>query len=498
MDLENKIYLIPFSRKEAMKFISDSKSSFDKLKIYKNDIDKLCQLTNFVPRYMKWLNKCYQTENENNITEYNYKLFIKIIENNYIKNTMTQIKYLSENYFKKLEENDKQLYLNAIKVLLRGEDSIDSFYVYDLGFFYQINHFSQPILISLIVQRVLTKIYVSNCNLSPVLENNLSDTDKGKLLEWHLILRELYGPVTLQCNYMGNTKTLPSPLKFEVQQVTKYESKQKGFIPFVPNFNLCTLYIPTLKNNFFQFIDHIIRKPDPNGIIENDLIIFNSATLPNILDHMYNSDSKKKFEFGEIEKFIDPNFNLIDDDYSEINFENCPTCNKKCTIDCILCDFCSFWYHFKCENITENENFDNIEFKCYNCKHNKNKFKKPLIVDILNSIYGLKDKTFRSRIIENENNKDTYKYSIISPNNNEMKNIIILYSCGRDIDKDNFRDINDNNIKPDPKKYINDFKITNIQYCTKKDHIEQLEIKYSKDQKNIFQISSIFEQFLDM
>jgi hypothetical protein len=435
---------------------------------------------------MKSLNESYLEFEKKKIKD-----IIKV-ENGYIESSIRDLKNLSEKYYKKLLNDEKNVYLNAIKSLLKGEKTVDTFYIYDYGFFYQNDYYGQPIIVSLIAQRVLTKLYVTNCNLLPVLENKLADTDKGKLLEWHLILRELYGPITLQCKYMGNTETLPSPLKFEVQQIAKYESKQKGFFPFIPNFNLCTLYIPTLKNNFFQFIDHIIRKPHPKNY-EEDLIIFNSATLPNILEHMYNSDSKKNFEFGEIEKFIDPNFNLEEKlDYSKIDFEICPICNNKCIDDCILCDYCSFWYHFECEKINSLPNEDK-EYKCSKCFIGNN-IKKPLIVDILNSIYGFKDKTFKSEIIENENKKNTYRYKITSPDGNEMKNVIILYSCGKkDEEIKNFKKkINKNSIT------IKSFQITNIQYCSQEDHIKQLNIKYMNDQQNTFEISSIFEQFLDM
>jgi hypothetical protein len=399
---------------------------------------------------MRWLNEYFSQMKKESKSD---------IEIAYITNTMGELEKQSEKYYNSLNEKKKEIYLNSIESLLKGEKGIESFYLYDFGFFYQNNFYSQPILLSLIVQRVLTKLYVNNYELLPVLENNLSDTDKGKLLEWHLILRELYGPVTLQCKYFGNKLTLPSPLKFEIQQIAKYESKEKGFFPQVPNFNLCTLYIPTLKNNFFQFIDHIIRKPHPKNY-EEDLIIFNSATLPNILDHMYNSDAKKQYEFGEIEKFIDPNFNSVEKiDYSKTNFEICPTCSNKCIDSCILCNYCNFWYHFECEKMDKNQNYDNIEFKCFNCKKNLSKIKKPLIVDILNAIYSFKEKTFQSHIIENKNRKGTYRYSIISPDGNEMKNIVILYSCGK-IDKEIIEHsitINKNKIT------TKNFKITNIQ-----------------------------------
>ena len=212
---------------------------------------------------------------------------------------------------------------------------------------------------------------------------------------------------------------------------------------------------------------------------------------------MYNSNNKKKYEFGEIEIFIDPNFKNneeeIKNNNNNNNFDECIICNNKSEDTYwIQCDNCNYWYHFECVGIEPNE------FICNLCKKDKKKYKIPKIVEILNSIYNIKEyhknKSFQSKILKNQND-DNFSYHIYAPDGNEMKNIIILYSCGKEY-KDLIRNKNENK-NENSKKFVNDFKITNIQFCTREDHINQLQIPYFNNQDKSYPINLEFYQFLN-
>ena len=112
---------------------------------------------------------------------------------------------------------------------------------------------------------------------------------------------------------------------------------------------------------------------------------------------------------------------------------------------------------------------------------------------MLNAIYGYKGtKTFTSKIIKNN---DSYNFIVEDFDGKKMENIIILYSCGKKLE-DLIRPKNEKT--PNSKKYINDFSITNIYFCTQEDHINQLNIPYYKNQFNSYHtnIDSIYNKFL--
>ena len=128
------------------------------------------------------------------------------------------------------------------------------------------------------------------------------------------------------------------------------------------------------------------------------------------------------------------------------------------------------------------------------------KVKRARIVEMMNAIYGFKgSETFTSKIKPVKNSKsssgnENYNFEVLSSDGNKMENIVILYSCGKSLNDL----IRSNDVKtPDPKKYINDFEITDIQFCTQEDHINQLGIPYTKNQKSYkTEIDSIYQKFL--
>ena len=331
-----------------MNFINE-KTSPCYLPQYANDLKTLQKLTNYVPRYMVWLKDSQDEET-------------------FISATMDKLQEWAEKYFEHLPQNKKNLYQETLQKMIYSGNLEGS--IYDSGLVYKSFPGSPPTIINSLAQRILTKLYIQNKELLPVLENDLSATDRGLLLEQHLILRELIGYVTLSCHFTGNVNTKPTPLQFEIQQVAHYYSKNRGYIPFVTNPNKCTLYIPVKDNNFFPFVDHFIRKPHSTDY-HKDLIIFNSATLPTVLEHMYNSKAKEEHKFGEIGLFLDPNMEKEIDD----NDEKCTTCDKDTEGGWIQCDSCLMWEHLKCIGMNK-EDIPKAEegYICDKCK--KKTFKK--------------------------------------------------------------------------------------------------------------------------
>ncbi len=182
---------------------------------------------------------------------------------------------------------------------------------------------------------------------------------------------------------------------------------------------------------------------------------------------MYNSKAKEEHKFGEIGLFLDPNMEKEIDD----NDEKCTTCDKDTEGGWIQCDSCLMWEHLKCIGMNK-EDIPKAEegYICDKCKKKPSrKVKRARIVEMMNAIYGFKgSETFTSKIKPVKNSKsssgnENYNFEVLSSDGNKMENIVILYSCGKSLNDL----IRSNDVKtPDPKKYINDFEITDIQFCT--------------------------------
>jgi len=486
MPKKQKYYVIPFLKEDGINFIKDRKSPCY-LPDYIDNPDRLERLTNFVPRYMRWLKESKD-------------------EDTYVKETIANLEIWARRFFLDLTDQEKRLYVGNLKHILFGDFTVDS-YIFDSGFIYQEDGASPPIIVNSLIQRVIAKLYAVNAQLLPVLDNQLPPTEKGHLLEEHLILRAISGPITLQCRFTGNTDAIPVPLNYEVQQIVQYRSKNRGYVPFVANREKCTIYIPHIENNFFPFIDHFVRRPDPSDF-HKDLIIFNSATLSPILEHMYNSEAKKKYELGELQKFLDPML------HKETVVGTCSICRNKDTaddeetsIDWIQCDNCLCWYHLNCiGRKTEKLPKDEEGYICEECQksdkdRNNRKVQRAEIVQILNAVYGVRGHgSFGARIFETQTSSNgddkNYNFEVFAYDGKKMENIVILYSCGRKLHE---LTRTDSNIDPNKRKFINDFPMTDIHFCTQEDHVEQLNIPYYSNQPFYFrsEISIMYKKFLN-
>jgi len=153
------------------------------------------------------------------------------------------------------------------------------------------------------------------------------------------------------------------------------------------------------------------------------------------LEHNYNSKAKKEHEFGEIGLFVDPNMNKEIDD----NDGRCTTCDEKFNEGelAIPCDSCLMREHYGCSGMTEENAPDSDDgYICDLCETDPTrKVKRARIVEMLNAIYGLKgSKTFISKIIPVKGTAN-YIFKVYSYDGKEMENIVILYSCGKELEE---------------------------------------------------------------
>ena len=57
----------------------------------------------------------------------------------------------------------------------------------------------------------------------------------------------------------------------------------------------------------------------------------------------------------------------------KVEVSTCKHCHELCFEDCILCDYCKYWYHYEWENVSNYYINKSSSWSCKNCKINKKK-----------------------------------------------------------------------------------------------------------------------------
>lgn len=121
------------------------------------------------------------------------------------------------------------------------------------------------------------------------------------------------------------------------------------------DYDVCLSYLLNSSRNSNELIDETKVVTDPFSL--SDIFINSSFDLSNLKKH-FDSDAWVSV------------LNLIEE---KKRISTCRHCNLFCRSQCIDCDKCRNWFHFKCESVSsyiQNKllNKESVRFKCQLCK----------------------------------------------------------------------------------------------------------------------------------
>ena len=114
---------------------------------------------------------------------------------------------------------------------------------------------------------------------------------------------------------------------------------------------------------------------DVNNILSNNQTI--SADMLNNFD-LSDKFIENTFEINVLKQYFDmlaweKVLNLYNDKIEKSTYYYCKFCIKLCLNNCICCNACNFWFHWKCANVSHyHSSGKSKNWYCRECKLNKN------------------------------------------------------------------------------------------------------------------------------